>query len=146
MLKGRDWNITEHLEFFFFLVISHLGGNIFSVFSTYLTKGFTSPIFGRYFIPRQKKCIFSKINFAPPKFDPSVQFSHSVMSNSLWPHGLQHARPPCPSPTEVCSNLCPPSQFDPWYSPKLTKLYRIKIRDQISLPTFVSNQCLKLNR
>ena len=29
----------------------------------------------------------------------SVQFNCSVMSNSLWPHGLQHARPPCPSPT-----------------------------------------------
>ena len=29
----------------------------------------------------------------------SVQFSQSVMSNSLQPHGLQHARPPCPSPT-----------------------------------------------
>ena len=27
------------------------------------------------------------------------QFSHSVMSNSLWPHEFQHARPPCPSPT-----------------------------------------------
>ena len=29
----------------------------------------------------------------------SVQFSHSVMSNSLRPHELQHARPPCPSPS-----------------------------------------------
>ena len=29
----------------------------------------------------------------------SVQFTHSVMSDSLWPHALQHARPPCPSPT-----------------------------------------------
>ena len=29
----------------------------------------------------------------------SVQFSHSVVSDSLWPHGPQHARPPCPSPT-----------------------------------------------
>ena len=29
----------------------------------------------------------------------SVQFSHSVVSNSLQPHELQHARPPCPSPT-----------------------------------------------
>ena len=29
----------------------------------------------------------------------SVQFSSSVVSNSLWPHKLQHARPPCPSPT-----------------------------------------------
>ena len=27
----------------------------------------------------------------------SVQFSHSVVSNSSWPHGLQHAGPPCPS-------------------------------------------------
>ena len=29
----------------------------------------------------------------------SVQFSRSVMSDSLWPHELQHARPPCPSST-----------------------------------------------
>ena len=35
-------------------------------------------------------------------------FSHSVMSNSLWPHRLQHARLPCPSLTpRTCSNLCP---------------------------------------
>ena len=38
----------------------------------------------------------------------SVQFSHSVMSDSLWLHGLQHARPSCPSPTlRVYSNSCP---------------------------------------
>ena len=38
----------------------------------------------------------------------SVQFSHSVMSESLRPHGLQHARPPCPSPTPgVYSSSCP---------------------------------------
>ena len=38
----------------------------------------------------------------------SVQFSHSVMSNSLWPHGLQHTRLLCPSPTPgACSNSCP---------------------------------------
>ena len=36
------------------------------------------------------------------------QFSCSVVSNSLWPHGLQHARLPCPSPTHgACSNSCP---------------------------------------
>ena len=29
----------------------------------------------------------------------SLQFSRSVVSNSLWPHGPQHARPPCPPPT-----------------------------------------------
>ena len=38
----------------------------------------------------------------------SVQFSFSVMSNSLWPRGLQHARLPCPSPTpRAYSNSCP---------------------------------------
>ena len=31
----------------------------------------------------------------------SVQFSHSVVSDSLRPHELQHTRPPCPSPTPV---------------------------------------------
>ena len=42
----------------------------------------------------------------------SVQFSCSVVSDSLRPHGLQHARLPCPSPTPgTCSNLCPSSQW-----------------------------------
>ena len=42
----------------------------------------------------------------------SVQFSHSVMSDSLWPHILQYTRPPCPSPTpRVYSNSCPWSQW-----------------------------------
>ena len=37
-----------------------------------------------------------------------IQFSCSVVSNSLWPHGLQHARPPCPSPAPaVHPNPCP---------------------------------------
>ena len=39
-------------------------------------------------------------------------FSCSVMSNSLWPHGLQHARLPCPSlPPRACSNSCPLCQW-----------------------------------
>ena len=42
----------------------------------------------------------------------SVQFSRSVMSDSLWPHELQHARPPYPSPTPgVYSDSCPSSQW-----------------------------------
>ena len=41
----------------------------------------------------------------------SVQFSHSVMSNSWWPHEMQHTRPPCPSPTRrVHTNSFPLSQ------------------------------------
>ena len=39
------------------------------------------------------------------------QFSHSAVSNFLWPHGLQHARLPCPSPTSrAYSNSCPLSR------------------------------------
>ena len=42
----------------------------------------------------------------------SVQFSCSVVSNSLWPHELQHARPPCPSPSPtVHSDSRPLSQW-----------------------------------
>ena len=49
-------------------------------------------------------------NFRVLKF--LFQFSHSVMSNSLWTHGLQHTRPPCPLPTPgVYSNSCPLSQW-----------------------------------
>ena len=46
-----------------------------------------------------------------PLYPDSVQFSSSVVSNSLWSHGLQHASPPCPSPTPTtCSNSYPSSQ------------------------------------
>ena len=48
----------------------------------------------------------------------SYQFSHSVMSDSLWPHGLQHTRPPCPSSTpRVYSNSCPLSW---WCHPNIS--------------------------
>ena len=42
----------------------------------------------------------------------SVPFSHSVVTDSLWPHELQHARPPCPSSTlRVHPNPCPLCQW-----------------------------------
>ena len=42
----------------------------------------------------------------------TVQFSHSVVSDSLRPHRLQHARPPCLPPTpSACSNSCPLSRW-----------------------------------
>ena len=53
----------------------------------------------------------------------SVQFSRSVVSDFLWPHGLQHIRLPCPSPSpKAYSNWCPLSQWchqpsHPWSSP-----------------------------
>ena len=58
----------------------------------------------------------------------SVQFSCSVMSDSLRPHELQHARPPCPSPTpRVHPNPCPLSQ---WCHP-----YRILCCPLLLLPS-----------
>ena len=48
----------------------------------------------------------------------SVQFSCSVVSNFLWPHGLQHSKPPCSSPTpRVHSNSCP---LSPWCHPTIS--------------------------
>ena len=42
----------------------------------------------------------------------SIHFNHSVMSDSLWPRGLQHSRPPCPSPTpRAYSNSWPLSRW-----------------------------------
>ena len=48
----------------------------------------------------------------------SVQFSHSIVSDSLQPHESQHTRPPCPSPTSrVHSDSCPLSQ---WCQPAIS--------------------------
>ena len=48
----------------------------------------------------------------------SVQFRHSVLSDSLQPHELRHTRPPCPSPTPgVYLNPCPLSQ---WCNPTIS--------------------------
>ena len=44
--------------------------------------------------------------------DVAVQFSHSVVSDSLWPHRLQHTRLPCPSPTpRAYTKSCPLHQW-----------------------------------
>ena len=56
--------------------------------------------------------LFKKQTFVLYGSISSVQFSHSVMSDSLPPHELQHARPPCPAPTpRVHSDSCPSSQW-----------------------------------
>jgi len=60
------------------------------------------------------------IGYIYNKIFSSVQFSRSVMSNSLGPHGLQHARLPCPSQTpRACSNSCPLSQ---WCHPTISSV------------------------
>ena len=59
------------------------------------------------------KVILSLVSIPQPNFDISpIQFSCSVMSNSLQPHGLQHARLPWPSPIPgACSKSCPSSHW-----------------------------------
>ena len=55
---------------------------------------------------------FSTVFCDPHSERLSVQFSHSVVSDCLWPNKPQQARPPCPSPTPgVYSNSCPLSQW-----------------------------------
>ena len=59
----------------------------------------------------------------------SVQFSHSVMSSSLWPHGLQHSRLPCISLTPgVYSNSCPLSQ---WCHPTISSCHPLLLLPSI---------------
>ena len=52
----------------------------------------------------------------------SVQFSRSVVSDCLWPHELQHARLPCPSPTP-----------DSWSSPKLMSIESVMLSNHFIL-------------
>ena len=60
----------------------------------------------------EKVALLSSLPTVRDTSNSSVQFSHSVESDSLWPHRLQHARPPCPSPTcRVHPNPCPLSRW-----------------------------------
>ena len=59
----------------------------------------------------KSKVIYHQFKKILSKTSHFIQFSYSVVSDSLLPHGLQHARPPCPSPTPgLYSNSCPLSQ------------------------------------
>ena len=67
---------------------------------------------------KKKYAIFTKSNVTPSLEWGSVQFSHSVVADSLRPHGLHHNRLPCPSPTPGArSNSCPSSQ---WCNPTIS--------------------------
>ena len=67
--------------------------------------------------PEQKEMVNLE-GRACPWDGSSGQFSHSVVSSSLWPHGLPHDRPPCPSPTpRVYSNSCP---LNRWCHPTIS--------------------------
>ena len=63
-------------------------------------------IFKEMEIPEHLTCLLRNL------YVGSVQLNHSVVSNSLWAHGLQHTRLPCPSPTpRARSHSCPSSQW-----------------------------------
>ena len=71
-----------------------------------------------WFLNSKQGFVHRKEHDLPCPFFSSVQFTYSVMSGSLWSQGLQHARPPCPSPTPgVYSNSCPLSQ---WWHPTIS--------------------------
>ena len=56
--------------------------------------------------------LITKPSYHLKSLSSSAQFSCSIVSDSLRPHGLQHARPPCPSPIPgACSNSCPLSRW-----------------------------------
>ena len=73
----------------------------------------------------------------------SVQLSRSVVSDFLWPHGLQHARFPCPSPIPgVCSNSCPSSQLcHPTVSSSVSGMSCLFMKRQLSLGTRSKSFC-----
>ena len=88
------------------------------------------------------KSIWALASASVLPMDQSIsQFSRSVMSDSLWHHGLQHARPPCPSPTPwVYSNSCPLSW---WYIliliPKLYKPGHLPFNITFQIEVFLGN-------
>ena len=71
----------------------------------------------------------------------SVQLSCSIVSNSLGPHELQYARPPCPSPTSrVCSNSRPLSR---WCHPTISSSV---VPFSSSLQSFPASGCFQMSQ
>ena len=75
------------------------------------------------------------------------QFSRSVVSDSLWPHGLQYTRPPCPSPIpRVYSNSCPLSWWcHPWWDQDGWGCHLILCRPFLLLPSIFPSIRVFLN-
>ena len=88
-----------------------------------MLRTYVGPCMGTYvanwfLLEGKKNCQLSIKKLRSQHPVPSVQFSRSVVSNSVRPHELQHAKPPCPSPTpRVHSNSRPSSR---WYHPAIS--------------------------
>ena len=101
--------MTGNILFFFFKVKFYF---IYLFFNFYfyfiLLYNTVLVLFGSSCTPVADSCQCRQHSFV----DSLVQFSRSVVSDSLWPHESQHARPPCPSPTPgVHSDSRPSSQW-----------------------------------
>ena len=120
--------VSQHISLFFFptfrilrleVKLQRRPTDIISVrdlqddsWENFLSSIYSEKILSRSFIFKRKKLEYSSISI---NLHMQHQFSCSVVSNSLWYHGLQHTRPPCPSPTpRACSNSCPSGQ---WWHP-----------------------------
>ena len=95
------------------------GSSVHGISQTRILEWAAIPFFMVYSQTRDRTCISYigqtsslLLSYQGSPETRSVQFSPSVMSDSLRPHGLQHARLPCPSPTfGACSNSCPLSHW-----------------------------------
>ena len=116
--------------------LSHCGG--FPVL-------YSSFLFVIYFIHSINKLYLSipiSQFISPPPLSSLVQFSSSVMSNSLRHLELQHARPPCPSPTpRVYSNPCPLSR---WCHPTISS--SVKVRFSSRLQSFPASGAFQMSQ
>ena len=108
-LKSLKWDVCFSVISSDLLMFDH----IFCLFSA------KTPIYAGFFSfwnsssQYLKSClpVYSALWSPWKNISQSVQFRRSVVSDSLWPHESQHARPPCPSPTpRVHSDSCPSSQ------------------------------------
>ena len=95
-------------------VLRHSAFFIVQLSHPYVTTGKTIALTRWTFVGKVMSLLFNVLSRFVIAFLPrnsSVQFIHSVVSDSLQPHESQHASPPCPSPTPgVYSNSCPLSQ------------------------------------
>ena len=118
LLKWKTVIVTQCLTLCYPMGYSPPGSSVYGILQARLQEWVAVPFSRRSSQPRDWTQVsriagwFFTIGATREALGSSVQFSRSVVSDSLRPHGLQHARPPCPSPTpRVYSNSCPLSQW-----------------------------------
>ena len=106
----NQWSATYHRLDYFSRVSNKCNHTVYILLSGFFWVIIHVSLY-QFFIFLIGKCS-SLYKYTTSPLSISVQFSHSVVSDSLWPRGLQQARPPCPSPAPgVYTNSCPLSQW-----------------------------------